>query len=651
MDQGLKHANHHPRHGARLDAANSQWHLTSPTPYDPPLTYGGWTQSRALGARIASLLKARELSHHHHPHLEEEPDSSATGNENAGGSHGGHKSHRTRRRKHRIVIHSSPFLRCVQTSIAISAGVGQYEGLTTSSHLQSTPKPHVLHSGPPHLHPEFASSPMLSAIPEPDDEEDATHPDPRRKGKGITKARLRIDAFLGEWLSPDYFEAITPPPSSVLMVAGAKADLLRRGDLVDGAEDSSNLSSSQGNFPGGWSSHKQDPDSGATSDEDGPVTGMSGLTISAASKRDRASSHNAAGNTACKSGLRAVRQARAACTFDSGYVPPQPRYAISPSDPIPPGYVAHARDACVNIDYQWDSMRPPQEWGNGGEYGEEWSSMHKRFRKGLQQMILWYRTNEPSSRRPFEVSDSNAAGDDDDDDTDTVLILVTHGAGCNALIGALTNQPVLLDVGMASLTMAVRKHGAGSEHAPVVQSMRRRSSIDLGISQDYEVPLIASTEHLRAGSNPLTVPQLQTQARNYSPHDGNYRQRFGSPTAHGPSYSPIDNGFHLPDSALHGGLRRSATSASPGGSRANTGLWTKPVAEPNGDVQKKSEGMNGTSENAKLPWSIEGKLGSALDNNPVRKNSQPGLWGAAAPTETRGRDPGPKRRWTFNEHR
>jgi hypothetical protein len=49
-------------HGARLDQANKDWHLTSPTPYDPPLTYGGWTQSRALGARIATLLQTRESS-------------------------------------------------------------------------------------------------------------------------------------------------------------------------------------------------------------------------------------------------------------------------------------------------------------------------------------------------------------------------------------------------------------------------------------------------------------------------------------------------------------------------------------------------------------------------------------------------------------
>ena len=496
-----------------------------------------------------------------------------------------------------------------------------------------------MHSGPPHLHPEYAKSPMLSAIPEPDDEDDEVlKSGTRKKSKGITKARLRIDAFLGEWLSPDYFEAITPPPSSVLMVAGAKADLLRRGDLVDSINDPAKTSSVQGNFPGGWASPKSHPDSGATSEDDGFLTDLSSLTIEGA-KRDRASSHSTTGG---KSGLRAVRQARAACTFDSGYVPPQPRYAISALDPIPSGYVAHARDACVDVDYQWDSMRPPQDWGNGGEYGEEWSSMHRRFRRGLQQMVLWYRSNETSTRP--------AGADNDEDDSDTVLILVTHGAGCNALIGALTNQPVLLDVGMASLTMAVRKHGAGSEHASSTQSPRRRSSIELGISEDYEVPLVASTEHLRAGSSPLTEPQSQTQSRNYSAQSGNYRQRFGSQTAHGPGVDPHDNTFQLPAAAIHGGLRRSYTSTSAGPTRANTGLWTKPEAEPTEDTKREPHGVDSTLEYNKLAW-MDSKVASPVDTSHLEKDSHPGLWGATNTSEVKERDPGPKRRWTVNEHR
>ena len=203
---------------------------------------------------------------------------------------------------------------------------------------------------------------------------------------------------------------------------------------------------------------------------------------------------------------------------------------------------------------------------------------------------------------------------------------------------------------MASLTMAVRKHGAGSEHAPSTQSPRRRSSIDTGVSDDYEVPLVASTEHLRAGSNPLTVPQLQTQPRNYSPQSGNYRQRFGSPTAHGPGFDPHDNTFHLPAAAPNGGLRRSYTSTSAGPTRANTGLWTKPEEEHIEDTKKEPHGVESTVEHNKLAW-MDNKVASPIDTSHLEKDSQPGLWGAATPSEVKERDPGPKRRWTVNEHR
>jgi hypothetical protein len=70
-----------------------------------------------------------------------------------------------------------------------------------------------------------------------------------RQRVGPPKILLRIDAFLGEWLSPDYFDQITPPPNSTMMVAGAKADLLRRGDYVEAPPTKPQ---SKGHFPGGW---------------------------------------------------------------------------------------------------------------------------------------------------------------------------------------------------------------------------------------------------------------------------------------------------------------------------------------------------------------------------------------------------------------
>jgi len=118
--------------------------------------------------------------------------------------------------------------------------------------------------------------------------------------------------------------------------------------------------------------------------------------------------------------------------------------------------------------------------------------MHKRFRGGLQQMILWYGQHDrerlaPSGEEPDTLS---RLDEDDEDDVDIVLVLVTHSAGCNALMGALTNQPVLLDAGMASLTMAIRKSEEPRSQSPEPMSSgarRRRSSVDLGLSELFEV--------------------------------------------------------------------------------------------------------------------------------------------------------------------
>ena len=207
--------------------------------------------------------------------------------------------------------------------------------------------------------------------------------------------------------------------------------------------------------------------------------------------------------------------------------------------------------------------------------------MHRRFRKGLQHMIAWYR--------------KNSVLDDPEDDVeeDTVLILVTHGAGCNALIGAVTNQPVLLDVGMASLTMAVVKDDAitntttsppsGSLDGPTSPSHSRRSSLDAALSNDYDMYLTASTEHLRAGSNPLSVPQLQSPrvaAKTSSPSTN--RPRYGSGSS--------DTSFTIGESVRpqtsagisNSSLYRSQSAASPYTRgipstrpvRSGSGLWS-----------------------------------------------------------------------------
>ena len=297
------------RHGARLDQANKQWHFTSPTPYDPPLTYAGWIQARNLGTRIAGIIKERE---------------NETSQENQQNGHS-----RKRKRKHKVIIHSSPFLRCVQTSIGISAGIGQSQTKTTERSLRTSLP----------AHPERTESYRPESSPVNDALKDKMK---ENMPSGQIPTKLRIDAYLGEWLSPDYFEGITPPPDSVLMVASAKADLLRAGDEIQGSD------LTNGQWVNPWSAVEE------RAKGPSPWNRLPGPKINLASR-----------------GMATVQEDQPA------YIPPSPMYAISSSDPIPGGYVAHARDACVEVDYQWDSMRSPQNWGDGGEFGEEWSSMRK----------------------------------------------------------------------------------------------------------------------------------------------------------------------------------------------------------------------------------------------------------------------------------
>ncbi|TKA80822.1 hypothetical protein B0A49_01751 [Cryomyces minteri] len=577
------------RHGARLDAADKTWHLSSPAPYDPPLTYGGWTQSRALGARIASILHARDLAGSDVA----PPRANATnGNfdsidfaslDGPANSVDSRRRQKSRKRKHRVVIHTSPFLRCVQTSVAISAGIAQHQATQGVTRQRSvSPKGravHHLHSGSPRIHAiDGARSPALAPIAEP--EEDLARGVLLRslKEKRIQKATLRVDAFLGEWLSPDYFELITPPPKSTLMVAGAKADLLRRAENIDVFYSKTGSNTPTGNL-WGQNSGSSTPTSSNKNvlAESGPLSNMANLA-KALPRRDRTNSHSSVESTSSgrpSSPLKSSPKSTLGSDYraDTGtYTAPVPTYALSPSDPIPRGYVAHAREACVDVDYQWDSMREPLDWGDGGEFGEEWSAMHKRFRRGLNSLVHWYGEHGTGCmhRAEHDTISENAHGEEEDEDEDTelVVVLVTHGAGCNALIGALTNQPVLLDVGMASLTMAVRKEALSSAdgRSASLQQLHngRRSSVDLGLSDDFEMCLVASSEHLRAGVDPTRIgfmasPKMTAQSRSTAPE---YRRRLGS-YASG-SDSPIDSSFTI------GGPARSSVSSALGSIRRSS---------------------------------------------------------------------------------
>lgn len=605
------------------------------------MTYGGWTQSRALGARIASILRTRETD-------DEIPFANSTN-----GSHG-----ERRKRRHKVIIHTSPFLRCVQTSVAISAGLAQNPGHHRKI-VPDSPAIKALHmNSSPRMRPTLlTNSPRLAPIAEPTTAKAGSKP--KEQPENIKKSTIRVDAFLGEWLSPDYFEQITPPPSSIMMVAGAKADLLRREDYSGLIRDISSSSAApvQG-FPGGWGS----PVVQAKIDKDDDALSNLSALAQALPRRDRTNSLSSPGGG---HGSRHRQNSPHFSAINSGehgvYQPPIPSYAISSSDPIPVGYVAHSRDACVDVDYQWDSMRGPLNWGDGGEYGEEWSSMHKRFRKGLQHMIGWYSTHDDPgktfTKTPSHDSPASPLEEEhDDEDTDLVVILVSHGAGCNALIGALTNQPVLLDVGMASLTMAVRKPTPPNSPTAIPgatpKSHSRASSRTVTISEQYDVKLIANTEHLRTSSS-------STPSSSRAPSVGGvsvFRERFsGGPLESSrQSRSPI-----IPGS--FGSIRRTASIAS-GAPRGYTpartisiGLWSAskveddqeeiPDEEPEEDDMILNFGDDGHRKNSAAVTETEEETYETDEVAPL------GLWGAPRPpgVAEKIREIAPKRRWTVNE--
>lgn len=526
-------------------------------------------------------------------------------------------------------------------------------------------------------------SPYLSAILEPEESETETIQKPLFKPKSTSKARLRVDAFLGEWLSPDYFEEITPPPDSVMMIASAKADLLRPGEDVEILQSSNKSNLTHGNFPGGWGSGGSVASDSAKDSEDGPLRNMSDLSQSLP-RFSRSNTHTGSVPLGIRASQKTAITGGKVDSDIGGYTPPTPAYAISPADPIPFGYVAHARNACVDVDYQWDSMRLPHDWGDGGSIGEEWSSMHKRFRRGLHNMINWYRSCDTRAReesiredgtRPVEP---NVEPNEGHEETETVLVLVTHGAGCNALIGALTNQPVLMNVGMASLTMAVRKDNSipnkfstsssSSEASTIASQPRRRSIIDLGISDDYDVKIIASTDHLRLSTQPSPASLPQRSPTMSSTYISGNRYRSGSPISTGSGGSTSDGGFSLDRDGLG-----SVTAAAP------TGLWTKPVIQPT-DPNRRSKSTqdlyaNHRGRSDKTTSTPAGgepesnkRMGDGLAkntteqpstvNSPVSVNGegdrfamQPGLWGTPPVALGTAREKGPKRRWTHSEQR
>lgn len=426
-----------------------------------------------------------------------------------------------RHRRFRVVLHSSPFLRCVQTSIAISAGLASTSASSSVSPRHGEPTP----SQQPTLRPTHASSfsnhsltntrsdiNISAAANSHHHDHDSFH----GSFNHIERSVLRLDPFLGEWLSPEYFEHITPPPKSALMLATAKAELLRRSSYHD--------------YPHFHAIHSNTSSHLWTNLSSVPVHSAHGhSSLDALSQLgDSLPSHG--GHANGDADTKGARGASHENHRSPGYVFPVPAYALSTSEPIPRGYVAHARDACVSIDYQWDSSRDTLDWGDGGSLPEEWASMHQRFRRGLRRLVDWYDTTENAGEMVTRTANGHHSSpseecaiesDDDDDEVEDVVVLVSHGAGCNALIGAITQHPVLTDVAMSSLTMAKRRDGFDSRNAHISRE-NGRASTDAGLptprasmAEMYELKLSANTSHL---ARPTSPPAFNRSAPSATPN-------------------------------------------------------------------------------------------------------------------------------------
>lgn len=301
---------------------------------------------------------------------------------------------------------------------------------------------------------------------------------------------LKIDAWLGEWLSSGYYAKSEPPPPSEKLVKSAKEGLKKPPEEIKGADIANTIREFD---EVNWADMQRD----AKDTKAAPTYEKTGLRAMAAKGHSMPRRSRTVSLTTNRDAAGAIPASEAIGRRprSSTYSPPVPTYSIAPQDTIPIGFVAHARDACVNPDFDWDSQQSPLEWGDGGQYEEEWSTMHRRFRNGLQSMLMYY---EAETADQMETEDGES-------DEDLILILVTHQAGCNALIRLVTGAPALHDVGTASLTLAVRKAGLTRQQsaASSTSPSRRRGSLDLGFDDDFDMKIIASTEHLRSGSNPL----------------------------------------------------------------------------------------------------------------------------------------------------
>ena len=291
--------------------------------------------------------------------------------------------------------------------------------------------------------------------------------------------------------------------------------------------------------------------------------------------------------------------------------------------------------------------------------------MHRRFRSGLLGMVSWYRAQAPLYDPQDKRKGSPPSQSETSEDAEVILVIVTHGAGANALIGGLTNQPALIDIGMASLTMATYEQGNGATYSASESRTcsssaslhRRSSSAENKLPEEYDMKVIASTEHLRAGADPLRVPQSYSPQLLPSIPESTSRRGSLSNSGHMP---PLESVPFARNSSL-GRMRRPPVKSAATRNYSADQVLTSPATSSglwgNEDSGRVSESMgprpipndqleNRSSELPSPPASTNGDkpVSNGPDLKHLPSSAGKGLWAKTAKSDS-------KRRWTVGEGR
>jgi len=192
-------------------------------------------------------------------------------------------------------------------------------------------------------------------------------------------------------------------------------------------------------------------------------------------------------------------------------------------------------------------------------------------------MITWY-THHPANETPQSSdieSPTSPCGPssltNDADDTELVLIILTHQAGCNALVGAILNTPVLIDFAIASLTLAVLKDPS----APIRRPTTPGSTTTTPSAFDqYQLKHTNYVEHLRPAAPPASrrasLAAVQTApAANKRPRATSYVVK--KDPAHAAEMSALAATAGL--WGIHGDGEDAGDVISPMMSESGGGLW------------------------------------------------------------------------------